>query len=564
MASPTQPRHPAWWKESVIYQIYPRSFKDSNGDGIGDLRGILEKLDYLQDLGIDLIWLCPIYRSPNDDNGYDIADYEAIMEEFGTMDDFDALLAEAKRRNIGILMDLVVNHSSDEHRWFQEARRSKDNPYRDFYIWRTSHDGTVPNNWESLFGGSAWELTPETGEYYLHQFSIKQPDLNWEHEPLRQEVYRMMRFWLDKGIAGFRMDVIPLISKKVGLPNRPDDFHEGWLRWYANGPRLHEFLQEMHREVLQHYDICTVGEAPGVTSQEARLYVEEDRKELDMIFQFDHFNIDRQPGSMYDRRPWTLRAFKQIFRHWDEALAAQGWNSIYLGNHDLPRIVSRFGSDDPAYREVSAKMLATLLLTLRGTPYIYNGDEIGMTNVHFAAIDDYRDISARNMWQLRRAAGVPEADLLAALHDFSRDNARTPMQWDDSPHGGFSTAEATWIDVNPNYREINVAQAQANPDSVLNHYKKLIRLRRQHSVLVYGEYEIIDEENEQVYAYLRKDAQECLLIMLNFTPKELRFSLPESVQFTKSETLITNYQAVTLSERTVTLLPFAAVIFKLT
>ncbi|MGB3618268.1 MAG: alpha-glucosidase [Catalinimonas sp.] len=555
-----------WWKEAVVYQVYPRSFQDADGDGIGDLRGVTHRLDYLKTLGVDVIWLSPVYASPNDDNGYDISDYYAIHPEFGTMADFDELVAEGERRGIGILMDLVVNHCSDEHAWFQDARRSADSPYRDYFIWREGRAGGPPNNWQSLFGGSAWERTPETDAYYLHLFSRKQVDLNWEHAPLREEVYRMMRYWLDKGIAGFRMDVIPFISKPDGLPDRPDSDREGWLRWYANGPRVHDYLQEMHREVMAHYDCFTVGEAPGVSTEEARLYVDADRRELDMIFQFYHFEIDRQPGAMYDVKAWTLQDFKEGFGAWDRALAEGGWNSLFLGNHDLPRMVSRFGDDRPAFRAPSAKMLATLLFTLRGTPYVYNGDEIGMTNVPFESLDDYRDISAVNYVAAQRAAGRTDAELLPILHRFSRDNARTPVQWDDAPHAGFSLADAPappWLPVNPNYPQVNAVNDLKDPEGIFHYYRHAIALRKAYPTLVYGDYEVIDEPHPHVYAYLRTNGAERFLVVLNFTAEAVDFALPGPVADATRTLVLRNYAVPPETGATLALQPYEARVYAL-
>lgn len=447
----------AFWKEAVVYQIYPRSFQDSNGDGIGDLRGILSRLDYLQKLGVDVVWLSPVYKSPNDDNGYDISDYEDIMDEFGTMRDWEELLAGLHERGMKLMMDLVINHSSDEHAWFAESRSSKDNPYRDYYIWRPGGpDGALPNNWSSIFSGPAWELDETTGEYYLHLFSRKQPDLNWDNPKLREALYKMIAFWLDKGVDGLRMDVINLISKVEGLPSvQHEDLAPGELtgggEYYMNGPRVHEYLQEMNREVLSRYDVMTVGETPGATVEDAILYTGEDRHELQMVFQFEHMDVDSGQGGKWNVVPWTLKGLRDILHKWQVGLADKGWNSLYLNNHDQPRMVSRFGNDGK-YRVQSAKMLATLLHTLKGTPYIYQGEEIGMTNVKFSGLEDYKDIEILNMYREKVTEGGEDHDtILQAIHAKGRDNARTPMQWDASANAGFTTG-TPWLKLNPGIR----------------------------------------------------------------------------------------------------------------
>lgn len=506
-----------WWKESVIYQIYPRSFKDSNGDGIGDLRGIIEKLDYLKELGVDILWLSPIYASPNDDNGYDISDYYSIMPEFGNMDDFDELLAGIHDRGMKLVMDLVVNHTSDEHDWFRASRQSRDNPYRDFYIWKPEK----PNNWQSFFSGDAWTLDPATGEYYLHLFSRRQPDLNWENPGVRQEIYKMMRFWLDKGIDGFRMDVIPFISKRLDFPDADfSDFGKVVEEVYANGPRLHEFLQEMYREALADYDVMTVGEAPGVPPGLANLYVGESRKELSMIFHFGHMFLDWGPKSKFDVRPWSLPEFKQVFLDWHRAVGEEGWISIFLDNHDFPRVVSRWGNDD-RYRVESAKMLAILLLTLRGTPSLYQGTEIGMTNVAFSTIEDYRDIETLNAWKAAATAGADLDQLMKGIHRQGRDNVRTPMQWTDSPNAGFTAGQAPWIKVNPNYPHINADAVLKDPDSIFYFYQKLLTLRKQHPTLIYGDFEPMAMDHERLFAYKRWDENGVYAVYLNFSDEIL-------------------------------------------
>ncbi|RAK19150.1 oligo-1,6-glucosidase [Anoxybacillus vitaminiphilus] len=532
-----------WWKESVVYQIYPRSFKDSNGDGIGDIQGIISKLDYLKDLGIDVIWLSPVYKSPNDDNGYDISDYRDIMDEFGTMADWEELLAEIHKRGMKLMMDLVVNHTSDEHPWFIESRKSKDNPYRDYYIWRPGKEGKEPNNWESCFSGSAWEYDETTGEYYLHLFSKKQPDLNWENPKVRQEVYDMMKFWLDKGIDGFRMDVINFISKVPGLPDAPNPEGKKYVsgsRFFMNGPRIHEFLQEMNREVLSKYDVMTVGEMPGVTVEEAKLYTGEDRNEVNMVFQFEHVDLDSGPNGKWDLRPLKLRDLKESFTKWQKGLEGVGWNSLYLNNHDQPRMVSRFGNDQE-YRVESAKMLATFLHMLQGTPYIYQGEEIGMTNVRFDSIDDYKDIETLNMYREKVMENDEDPQkVMEAIYAKGRDNARTPFQWDDSENAGFTTG-TPWMKVNPNYKEINAKKAVEDPNSIYHYYRKLIQLRKQYPIVVYGSYDIILPEHEQIYAYTRTHKNEKLLVILNFSADQPIFELPKEITFTTKELLISNY-----------------------
>lgn len=506
-----------WWKESVVYQIYPRSYKDSNGDGIGDIQGIISQLDYIQSLGVDVIWVCPVYKSPNDDNGYDISDYRDIMDEFGTMDDFDQLLRGIHERGIKLIMDLVPNHTSDEHEWFQESRKSKDNPYRDYYYWREGDGDNPPNNWPSFFGGDAWQYDEATGQYYLHLFSKKQPDLNWENPKVRQEIYDIIKFWLDKGVDGFRMDVISLISKQMDFPNtHTSDFNETINQYYANGPRIHEFLQEMNAEVLSKYDIMTVGEGPGIDLKNGLKYVDKDRHELNMIFHFGHMFIDNGPGGKYDPVSFSLVDFKNVFNAWDEQLKDKGWGSIFLGNHDFSRIVSRFGNDSPAYWEKSAKLLATMLLTLRGTVYVYQGDEIGMTNVAFDSIDDYQDIETLNSWKEAEAEGKNMDEFLKSVHLQSRDNARTPMQWSDEKNGGFSVAKP-WLKVNPNYQSIHVEKQSDDPQSILNYYRKMIAFRKANPVLVYGDYQSLDNVNNQIYAYRRWDSDQEFIMIHNFS-----------------------------------------------
>ncbi len=508
-----------WWKEAVVYQIYPRSFNDSNGDGIGDLPGIIERLDHIQSLGVDVIWVCPVYKSPNDDNGYDISDYRDIMNEFGTMADFDRLLEEVHHRKLKLVMDLVANHSSDEHTWFQESRKSTDNPYRDYYFWRPGKNGGPPNNWRSFFGGSAWQYDETTGEYYLHLFTSKQVDLNWENEKVRREIYDIMKFWFDKGVDGFRMDVISLISKQLDFPDvREQSFGDTIREVYANGPRIHEYLHEMYREVLSHYDVMTVGEGPGIDLKNAPLYVREDRQELQTVFHFDHMFIDNGPDGKYDPVPYDMKRFKEVFEEWDARLADGGWGSIFLGNHDFSRIVSRFGNDS-LYHVESAKLLVMLLMTMRGTVYIYQGDEIGMTNVKYPSIDDYQDVETLGAWKEAREAGKDPEEILRSIHWQSRDNARTPMQWNTASNAGFSSGQP-WLKVNPNYREINVSQQENDPASILNFYRRMIAFRKDHSTLVYGDFDVISTESPELFVFERKDSADHFRIYLNMSDFE--------------------------------------------
>ena len=554
----------AWWKESVVYQIYPRSFCDANGDGIGDLRGITQKLDYLKELGVSVIWLSPVYKSPNDDNGYDISNYQDIMDEFGTLADWRELIAGMHARGIKMVMDLVVNHTSDEHRWFQESRTSKDNPYRDYYIWRPAKDGREPNNWKSFFSGSAWQFDETTGEYYLHLFSKKQPDLNWENPNVRQEVFNMMHWWLKQGVDGFRMDVINLISKRPGLPDIPPvnaDRYQFNGDYYANGPRLLEFLDEMKRNVLSRYDLITVGETPFVTTQNAIDMTNEDTGALNMVFQFEHMDID---GDRSHARAWKLTELKRVMSRWQKDLENRGWNSIYLNNHDQPRLVSRFGNDTQ-YRVESAKMLATFIHLQQGTPYVYQGEEIGMTNVAFDSINDYQDIESLNLYkELVGEKGLNPNDVLALIRAKGRDNARTPMQWDASRNAGFTTG-TPWLKVNPNYPAINVTQALADNNSVFYYYQKLIRLRKEHPVFVYGAYDLILDDDEAIYAFTRTLETDRLLVILNFTQNAPVFALPPNIAFAGKELLISNY-AVDANEdiRQFTLRPYEARVYRLT
>ncbi|MDE7341948.1 MAG: alpha-glucosidase [Lachnospiraceae bacterium] len=528
-----------WWKEAVIYQIYPRSFMDSNGDGIGDLKGITDRLDYLKYLGIDVIWLSPVYKSPNDDNGYDISDYQDIMEEFGTMADFDELLAKAHEKGIKIVMDLVVNHTSDEHQWFIKSKSSKNNEYRDYYIWREGKaDKTPPNNWGSCFGGSAWEYDETTDMYYLHLFSRKQPDLNWDNPEVRRNVFNMMTWWCEKGIDGFRMDVISMISKTAEMPDgEVNGLYGDYGPYCVHGPNVHRYLQEMNEKVLSKYDIMTVGETAGVTTELAKQYAGENTNELNMVFQFEHVEGDGKYGKWTDEQ-LPLTRLKKTLSRWQTELYGKAWNSLFWNNHDQPRAVSRFGDDRPQYREVSAKMLATCLHMMQGSPYIYQGEELGMTNYPFHDPEEFRDIESINAYKEWCGSGrVPHETFWPCITFKSRDNARTPMQWDDSAQAGFTTG-IPWIAVNPNYREINAKAETADPASVFHYYKKLIALRKQNPIMVYGNYELLLEDSEELFAYTRTLEQEKLLVVCNFTDKKTAITIP--AEFVGMPCLISN------------------------
>ncbi|WP_028546945.1 glycoside hydrolase family 13 protein [Paenibacillus taiwanensis] len=553
----------AFWKEAVVYQIYPRSFKDSNGDGIGDIPGIVSKLDYLQELGVDVIWLSPVYRSPNDDNGYDISDYRNIHEEFGTLVDWEALTDGLHKRGMKLVMDLVVNHTSDEHAWFEASRETKDSPYREYYYWREGKDGQEPNNWTSVFSGSAWEYDEKTDAYFLHLFSKKQPDLNWESPKVRREVYEMMRWWLEKGVDGFRMDVINFISKTPELPSVGEDRYAWGGEHFMNGPKLMDYLLEMKREVLDHYEVMTVGEMPGVNADQAVEITDEEHGALNMVFQFEHVDIGSGPGGKFDLKPWTLHELRGILHKWQIGLADKGWNSLYLNNHDQPRMVSRFG-DAGEYRVLSAKMLATLLHTLKGTPYIYQGEELGMTNVSFERIDQYKDIETLNMYrEATELHGKDPADVLRSIHVKGRDNARTPMQWDASAHGGFTTG-SPWLEVNPNYTDINAELALQDTNSIFYYYKELIRLRKQHPIMVYGAYKLYLENDDHVYAYSRSWQGKEWAIVLNFARHEVPFSCPDHWQGRSFTRMTGNYADLQVSKmQDCSLRPFEALVLEL-
>lgn len=522
-----------WWKKAVVYQIYPKSFQDSNGDGLGDLNGIIERLDYLENLGIDAVWLSPVYKSPQDDNGYDISDYQDIDPMFGTMKDMERLIREAGKHNIRIVMDLVLNHTSDEHPWFQEAKKSRENPYHDYYVWRDGEEGTPPNDMRASFGGSAWEWVPEVKQYYFHQFSVKQPDLNWDNPKVRQEIYSMINWWIEKGVGGFRLDVIDQIAKE------PDQ------KITCNGPRLHEFIREMSRTVFQKGDLMTVGEAWGANTENAKLYSNPDGSEFSMVFQFEHICLDQQKGKeKWDLAPLPFLKLKEVMSKWQKALDGCGWNSLFWDNHDLPRIVSRWGNDRE-YRVESAKMLAVLLHGMQGTPYIYQGEELGMTNVRYS-IDEYRDIEILNMYRERMEQGYPESDIMNSIYAKGRDNARTPMQWDTSSNAGFSTG-TPWIKVNPNYTEINAKDELGDPDSVFMCYKTLIRLRKEYPVFVDGHFDLILPEDDTFFAYARENESEKMYVICNFYGREAVFT-PEEDQ-KSMELLYCNYKEGGAPER---------------
>ncbi|WP_284639547.1 glycoside hydrolase family 13 protein [Paenibacillus silviterrae] len=536
---------PKWWHKSVVYQIYPKSFYDANNDGTGDIQGITDKLDYLQELGIDIIWICPVNRSPMADNGYDISDYYEIAPEFGTNEQFEQLIREADRRGIKMMMDLVINHTSDEHPWFMESRSSKDNPKRDWYIWREPKQGREPNNWASYFSGSAWEFDSLTGEYYLHLYSKQQPDLNWENQQMREEIYQVIRYWAEKGVKGFRFDVISKLSKHQDFPDVPDVEEGSYAlgrRYYLDGPRIHEFMKEIH-QVYEPYDIVTVGETSGVTIENARLYTEPSRKELDMVFQFDHMAVDAgpYPAGKWEVSPFRFLEFKEIMSRWQKGLHGIGWNSLYWSNHDQPRAVSRFGNHEK-YRVKSGKMLATCLHLMQGTPYIYQGEEIGMTNVKFESIGDYNDIELLNMYKENLQKGHTHEELMQKIWAKGRDNARTPMQWDDGEHAGFSQS-SPWLKVNPNYKHINVKTAIADPDSLFYYYKRLIELRKDSEysdVIVYGSYDLLFASHPRLYIYKRSHMDKTLVVICNFFHETETIDVKEELHYKEIKYVIGN------------------------
>ena len=536
-----------WWKEAVVYQIYPRSFKDSNGDGIGDIKGIIEKLEYINHLGCDVIWLCPIYDSPNDDNGYDIRDYRAVMKEFGTMEDFKNLLSAAHTRGIKIVMDLVVNHTSDEHKWFVESKASKESPYRDFYIWREGKDKSSPNNWGSVFGGPAWKYSKETEMYYLHLFSPKQPDLNWDNPKLRDAVYNMMEFWLDMGVDGFRMDVISYISKNSLFPDGrkiEEDTYGNFEPYVVNGPNIHKYLREMNDRVLSRYDTMTVGETPGVSVEDAKNYAGFGKHELNMIFQFEHMDIDNGEYGKWSENRFKLSDLKRVLTKWQKGLEGKAWNSLYWNNHDRPRVVSRFGcTETTELWDKSAKMLATCLHMLQGTPYIFQGEEIGMTNIAFDNLEDYRDIETLNAYREMVTDGnVEHNTMMRYIYKSSRDNARTPMQWNGQQAAGFTTG-IPWIKVNPNYKQINVENQIKDQNSVFNFYRRLIELRKELLIIAYGTYDIVENASteEEIYAYTRTLDQQKLVVINSFSKESVYFDEGKDIPIEKGKLILTNY-----------------------
>jgi oligo-1,6-glucosidase len=554
----------AWWKEVVVYQVYPRSFQDSDGNGLGDIRGVTSRLDYIKSLGVDVVWLNPVYQSPNDDNGYDISDYRAIMSDMGSMADFDAMLQGMHRRGIRLIMDLVVNHTSDEHPWFQQSRRGRDNPFRDYYHWWPAERGTPARRW-SFFDeeGSAWRFDSTSQAYYLHYFSRKQPDLNWENPRVRREVYDIMKFWFDKGVDGFRMDVIPFISKDTIFPPLPASYDGDYVAYYAKGPRLHEFLREMNREVLSRYDVMTVGEGGGVKVEDALKFVADDRHELQTFFQFelvDKWGRRRDNWLYPDSGNRSLPVLKGIFTKWDSVFATSGWGTVFLGNHDQSRMVSRYGNDAPPYRAASAKMLHTLLLTMHATPYIYNGDEIGMANIRFGDIRDYRDLMTINYYNRLRKEGGDLREFLAGQAEVSRDNGRTPMQWTGDTNAGFTTG-TPWIRVNPDHRTVNVAVEESDTGSVLHYFRRLIRLRKSEPVLRYGRYRLLDRENPDLFAYTRSLDGRTLMVALSFSPAGGRTALPAG--FTTGRVLMNNLAKSPVQGGQLVLGPYQAVVLEL-
>ncbi|WP_413375276.1 alpha,alpha-phosphotrehalase [Alkalihalobacillus sp. 1P02AB] len=514
-----------WWRRSVVYQIYPKSFNDTTGNGLGDINGIIEKLDYLKTLGVDVIWLTPVYASPQNDNGYDISDYYAIESDYGTMEDFENLLEEVHKREMKLIMDLVVNHTSTEHQWFKEASTSKENRYRDFYIWKDPVEGEAPTNWQSKFGGSAWKYDEKTGQYFLHLFDQTQADLNWENEEMREHIYEMMHFWFEKGIDGFRLDVINLISKDQNFPNETDPKKDG-RRFYTDGPRVHEFLHEMNQEVLSKYQNMTVGEMSSTSIENCIKYSNLERQELNMTFNFHHLKVDYLNGEKWALKPFDFKELKNILSTWQvEMHKGGGWNALFWCNHDQPRVVSRYGNDQE-YHEQSAKMLATAIHLMQGTPYIYQGEEFGMTNPHFTTIDKYRDVETLNAYQLLKEAGKSEEEILSIIQERSRDNARTPMQWTNDSQAGFTTG-TPWIDVADNYQEINAKNAIAKEDSIFYHYQKLIQMRKQYDIITYGDYQLLEDNNEQLFVYVRTYNNQKLLVINNFYAKEVAFNVPK-------------------------------------
>ncbi len=543
-----------WWKEGIIYQIYPRSFKDSDGNGVGDLRGIIEKLDYIKSLGVTMIWLNPIYSSPNADNGYDISDYRNIMEEFGSMEDFDELLQGMHARNIKFVMDVVVNHSSDQHNWFIQSKSSRDNPYRDYYHWWPAEKGKPPYRY-SLFDpkGDAWEYDSTTNAYYLHYFADQQPDLNWENPKVRQEVYDIMKFWAEKGVDGFRLDAFQFVSKDTTFKELPVGYEKNFIKYYGMGPNLHTYLQEMNREVISKYDVFAVSEGAGSTFSDAHALVDADRNELQMAYHFEGIDI----GSNIDG--YKLSEFKKVYSKWDSAFAVKGWLSVFLANHDQPRMVSKYGNDNPEFRAISSKMLNTFILSMRGTPYCYYGDELGMTNINFDSIEQYQDIAAINGYQKALAEGADMDYFMRNLNFISRDNGRTPMQWDTTSNAGF-TSGTPWLPVNDNFKKINVLSENSDPESCLNYFRKMVKVRKDNPVLIYGDYQIIQPEHEQIYAFKRTLDENQMVVLLNFSETEASINLADMDKNVKEHILINNYSSVARSGTEITLLPYQAII----
>lgn len=550
-----------WWKKSVVYQIYPKSFKDTTGNGVGDIQGIIEKLDYLEKLGVDVIWLTPIYKSPQRDNGYDISDYYSIYEEYGTMGDFDTMLTEAHRRGIKILMDIVVNHTSTEHEWFQASRKSKDNPYRNYYIWKESDNNQAPTNWVSKFGGSAWEYDKETEQYYLHLFDVTQADLNWENEEVRKSVYEMMNFWVEKGVDGFRLDVINLISKEQSFPN---DYEGDGRRFYTDGPRVHEYLHEMNLKVFSNHDILTVGEMSSTTIDNCIKYTHPEREELSMTFNFHHLKVDYPNGEKWTKADFDFLELKRILSTWQvEMHKGGGWNALFWCNHDQPRAVSRFGNDEEYHKE-SAKMLATTIHMMQGTPYIYQGEEFGMTDPKFEQIEDYRDVESINIYKIKREEGMNEKEVLEILKQKSRDNSRTPMQWNDRKNAGF-TSGIPWIPIPHNYTDINAEKATQDPDSIFFHYQKLIRLRKEYDIIIDGDYQLILDDHPQIFAFIRNTTNEKLLVINNFYGEDVTFELPLGTKTKdyESNILISNYEDSPFQFDKIHLRPYESIVYHL-
>ncbi|SHN34017.1 alpha,alpha-phosphotrehalase [Gracilibacillus kekensis] len=543
----------AWWKKSTIYQIYPKSFNDTTGNGMGDLQGIIEKLDYLKELGVDVLWLTPVYKSPQKDNGYDISDYFDIEPAYGTMNDFQQLLDETHKRGMKLIMDIVINHTSTEHEWFKQAAASKDNPYRDYYIWKNPIDGKEPNNWESKFGGSAWQYDEKSGQYYLHLFDVTQADLNWENPELREKLAEVTRFWAEKGIDGFRLDVINLISKDQRFPN--DSTGDG-RKFYTDGPRVHKYLHEINQEAFAPYNMMTVGEMSSTNLENCILYTKPERNELDMTFQFHHLKVDYPNGEKWTKAPFDFVELKNILSHWQTGMhEGGGWNALFWCNHDQPRVVSRFG-DDQKYHKESAKMLATTIHMMQGTPYIYQGEELGMTNPGFASIDQYRDVESLNAYENLKQQGKPEQEILEILQQKSRDNARTPMQWSDEENAGFTTG-TPWIEPAPNYNQINAEAERQNPSSIFNHYQKLIELRKKYDIITYGDYQLLLADHPQIFAYTREWKNEKLMVVNNFYGEEVSIELP----IEHADILISNYDHSAKGPGNITLRPYESVVY---